>query len=111
MPLDSTQIHFNSAALGAVLSHGSPLTDQITLLYHQWTGANEWRSPTLFDPVAVTYSIRPNLCPTKPMRLEVDDAGYTRPADGAPNVNVCLESKETEFLDFLSSRLTSDGGK
>jgi inosine-uridine nucleoside N-ribohydrolase len=111
MPLDSTQVHLAHAALGAVLSHGSPLTDQITLLYHQWTGADEWRSPTLFDPVAVTYTIRPDLCPTKPMRLEVDDAGYTRPADGTPNVNVCLESKEIEFLDLLSSRLLSDGGK
>jgi inosine-uridine nucleoside N-ribohydrolase len=111
MPLDSTQVHFDHAALGAVLSHGSPLTDQITLLYHQWTGANESRSPTLFDPVAVTYAIRPDLCPTKPMRLEVDDAGNTKPVDGTPNVYVCLESKEKEFLDLLSSRITSDGGK
>jgi inosine-uridine nucleoside N-ribohydrolase len=111
MPLDSTQVHLEHTALGAMLAHGSPLTDQITLLYHQWTGANEWRSPTLYDPVAVTYTIRPDLCPAKPMRLEVDDKGFTRPVEGEPNVNVCLESKEKDFLDLLASRIMSDPAK
>ena len=63
MPLDSTQIHLENPSLGAIFAHGSPLTDQLTLLYHQWTGANAWRSPTLFDPVAVTYAIRPESVP------------------------------------------------
>jgi inosine-uridine nucleoside N-ribohydrolase len=111
MPLDSTQVHLEHSALGAILAHGSPLTDQITLLYHQWTGANEWRSPTLYDPVAVTYTIRPDLCLAKPMRLDVDDKGNTRPVDGPPNVNVCLESKEKDFLDLLSTRIMSDPAK
>ena len=79
MPLDSTQIPLETPAQGAIFSHGSPLTDQLTLLYHQWTGATEWRTPTLFDPVAVTYAIRPDLCPATPMRLEVDVMGFTRP--------------------------------
>ena len=65
-------------------------------------------SPTLYDPVAVTYTIRPDLCPAKPMRLEVDDKGFTRPVEGEPNVNVCLESKEKDFLDLLASRIMSD---
>ncbi len=108
MPLDSTQIHLERSALGAVLAHGSPLTDQVTLLYHQWTGAKEWRSPTLFDPVAVTYAIRPDLCPATPMRLEVDDAGNTRRAQGEPNVSVCLKSDEKGFLDLLVSRIASE---
>jgi inosine-uridine nucleoside N-ribohydrolase len=108
MPLDSTQIHLDHSALGALLAHGSPLTDQLTLLYHQWTGANEWRSPTLFDPVAVTYTIRPDLCPATPMRLEVDDAGFTRRAEGEPNVSVCLKSDEKGFLDLLVNRITAE---
>ena len=111
MPLDSTQVHLEHTALGAMLAHGSPLTDQITLLYHQWTGANEWRSPTLYDPVAVTYTLRPDLCPAKPMRIEVDDKGFTRPVEGEPSVNVCLESKEKDFLDLLASRIMSDPAK
>jgi inosine-uridine nucleoside N-ribohydrolase len=108
MPLDSTQVHLERSALGAMLAHGSPLTDQLTLLYHQWTGAAEWRSPTLFDPVAVTYAIRPDLCPATPMRLEVDDAGFTRRAEGDANVSVCLKSDEKGFLDLLVSRITGE---
>jgi inosine-uridine nucleoside N-ribohydrolase len=108
MPLDSTQIHLELPALGTVLSHGSPLTDQLTLLYHQWTGAKEWRSPTLYDPVAVTYAIHPELCPAKPMRLEVDDKGFTRPVEGAPNAQVCLQSDEKGFLEFLLGRIAGE---
>lgn len=106
MPLDSTQIRLELPALGQVLAHGSTLTDQLTLLYHQWTGTKEWRWPTLYDPVAVAYSFRPDLCPAKPLRLEVDDKGFTRPVTGKPNVEVCLQSDEKGFLDFLISRIT-----
>ncbi len=105
MPLDSTQVHLEQPDLSALLAHGSPLTDQLTLLYHQWTGDKEWRSPTLYDPVAVTYAIRPELCPAKSMRLEVDAKGFTRPVDGPPNVQVCLQSDEEGFLEFLLGRI------
>ncbi len=108
MPLDSTQIPLQTSAQGAIFSHGSPLTDQLTLLYHQWTGASEWRTPTLFDPVAVTYAIRPDLCPATPMRLEVDDKGSTKPVDGAPNAQVCLKSDQSGFITLLLDRITSD---
>jgi len=69
MPLDSTQIHLSADELRGVLAYGSPVTDQIALLYQQWTGRKQWNSPTLYDPVAVTYAIRPALCPTTPLRL------------------------------------------
>jgi inosine-uridine nucleoside N-ribohydrolase len=108
MPLDATQIHLTPQELAAVLAHGSPLTDQLTLLYHQWTGTTAWRMPTLFDPVAAATAIRPELCPAQPMRLEVDDQGFTRPTDGKPNVQVCLKSDEKGFLDFLFHRILSD---
>jgi purine nucleosidase len=90
MPLDSTQIHLETKEREEIFAHGSPLTDQLTLLYHQWKAGNEGHpdAPTLFDPVAVTYAIRPDLCPATPLRLEVDDKGFTRPVDGAPNA-VC----------------------
>jgi len=108
MPLDSTQVHLQLPAQGTIFSHGSPLTDQLTLLYHQWTGAKEWRTPTLFDPVAVTYALRPALCPATPMRLEVDDKGFTRPVEGTPNAAVCLQSDEKGFLELLLSRITGE---
>jgi len=110
MPLDSTQIHLEEPMRERIFAHGSPLTDQLTLLYHQWRGGTENHAPapTLFDPVAVTYAIRPDLCPAKAMHLEVDDQGFTRVTPGAPNAQVCLESDEKGFLDLLLRRTTGD---
>ena len=102
MPLDSTQIHLEEAQREQIFAYGSPLTDQLTLLYHQWVAGTENHSPapTLFDPVAVTYAVRPELCPAKPFRIEVDEKGFTRPIEGKPNAEVCLHSDEQGFLDF-----------
>jgi inosine-uridine nucleoside N-ribohydrolase len=110
MPLDSTQIHLESTNREKIFGHGSPLTDQLTLLYHQWMEHAEGHSPTptLFDPVAVTYTFRPDLCPAKPMRIEVDDKGFTRAESGEPNVQVCLQSDEQGFLKLLLDRLAGD---
>jgi purine nucleosidase len=108
MPLDSTQIHLPTAKREKIFAHGSPLTDQLTLLYHQWKAATGSDAPTLYDPVAVTYAIRPDLCPATPLRIEVDDKGFTRPVEGSPNAQVCLKSDEKEFLDLLLDRLTGD---
>ena len=110
MPLDSTQIHLDAARLQALFAVGSAVTDQLTLLYHQWTAGSDgqWGTPTLFDPVAVTYTIRPDLCPAKPMRIEVDDQGFTKPVAGEPNASVCLQSDEKGFLALLDARLAGD---
>jgi inosine-uridine nucleoside N-ribohydrolase len=110
MPLDSTQIHLETEEREAIFSHGSPLTDQLTLLYHQWLAGNAGHAnaPTLFDPVAVAYAVRPELCPVRPMRLEVDDKGFTRPVDGPPNAQVCLKSDEKGFLELLLGRIAKD---
>jgi inosine-uridine nucleoside N-ribohydrolase len=110
MPLDSTQIHLEAGEREAIFSHGSPLTDQLTLLYHQWLAGTEGHpaAPTLFDPVAVAYAVHPELCPATPMRLEVDDKGFTRPVDGPPNAEVCLKSDEKGFLEFLLARIARD---
>jgi inosine-uridine nucleoside N-ribohydrolase len=105
MPLDSTQIHLGLPRLLSIVSHGSPLTEQLTQLYHQWAGNREWPSPTLYDPVAVTYTFRPDLCPATPMRIAVDDQGDTRPVAGTPNAQVCLRSNEKGFLDLLLARI------
>jgi len=109
MPLDSTQIHLQAPEREKIFSHGSALTDQLTLLYHQWMAGSEGHpdTPTLFDPVAVAYVIRPDLCPATPIRLDVDDKGFTRPVDGNPNVQVCLKSDEKGFLDLLLGRITA----
>ncbi len=110
MPLDSTQVQLKEKEREAIFSHGSPLTDQVTLLYHQWMAGSEGRSqtPTLFDPVAVTYSFRPDLCPARPMHIDVDDKGLTKPGEGVPNAQVCLDSDQKGFLDLLLQRLIGE---
>ena len=110
MPLDSTQIHLEEPERNKIFAYGSPVTDQVTLLYHEWLGNSQFHTatPTLFDPVAVTYTFRPDLCPAKPMRIEVDEKGLTRPVPGEPNVAVCLQSDERGFLKLLLDRLAAN---
>jgi purine nucleosidase len=110
MPLDSTQIHLETAERERIFSHGTPLTDQLTLLYHQWMAGSEGHplAPTLYDPVAVAYAIRPELCPATPLRLEVDDKGFTRPVEGTANAQVCLQSDEGQFMNFLLGRIAGE---
>jgi len=59
------------------------------------------------DPVAVTYAIRPDLCPATPVRLEVDDkvSQGRLPELQTP---VCLHSDEKEFLELLVNRITAE---
>ncbi len=110
MPLDSTQVPLDAERREAIFAHGSPLADQLTLLYHQWMAGTPSHSPTptLFDPVAVTYTFRPDLCPAKPVHIDVDDKGLTSAAQGVPNAQVCLQSNEKGFLDLLLKRVDGD---
>lgn len=108
MPLDSTQIRLENPERERIFGHGAALTDQLTLLYHQWLGGAEAHAPTLFDPVAVTYAVRPELCPATPLHIEVDEKGMTRATEGAANAQVCLRSDEEGFLAFLLSRIVAD---
>jgi inosine-uridine nucleoside N-ribohydrolase len=106
-PLDSTQIHFEEKDREKLFALGTPLTDQITLLYHQWMGLswNHSPAPTLFDPVAAAYVLKPEVCPMEPMRIAVDAKGLTTRVEGTPNANVCLKSDEKGFMDLLTGRI------
>jgi purine nucleosidase len=112
MPLDSTQIPLVAATRERIFAFGSPLTDQLALLYHQWMAGTPSHNPTptLFDPVAVTYTVRPDVCPTKPMHIDVDDRGRTTPGPGAPNASVCLQSDEAGFFNFFGRLLSFRDG-
>lgn len=111
MPLDSTQIHLEQPEQAAIFSHGSPLTDQLALLYHEWSGNGPWRTPTLFDVVAVTYAIRPDLCPVQSMHLQVDEKGFTKRIEGQPNAHPCLQSDEDGILGLLTERILGESGR
>jgi purine nucleosidase len=57
--------------------------------------------------MAVAVVMKPELCPVTPMRLRIDDAGFTRVEDGAPNANVCLHSNADQFFHFYLPQLGS----
>jgi inosine-uridine nucleoside N-ribohydrolase len=70
-------------------------------LYHEWGQ----ETPTLFDVMTVAYILNPKLCPVQPMRIRVDDKGFTRPEPGAPNAQVCLDSDADAFFRLYIGRV------
>ncbi len=107
-PLDSTLVRLDDVRRDELFAHGSPTTDALTLLYHQWSNADTpWAgaTPTLFDIVPIAALIDPSTCPLRPMRIVITDDGYTREEAGPPNVRVCLASDGERALDWLMRRL------
>jgi inosine-uridine nucleoside N-ribohydrolase len=105
LPVDSTQIKLEELNRAQILTHGTPLTDALALLYLQWSGGSE-ATPTLYDAMAVTYALAPELCPMTALRLRVDDQGFTRIDQGEFNAQVCLHSDWQKFYDFYIPRVT-----
>lgn len=106
MPLDSTaNLKLDDVKRNLLFAQGTPVTDALTLLYHQWVYGTRNTIPTLFDPMTIAFMADPSLCPVTPLRIKVDDAGYTRVEQGAPNAQVCLKSDPEAFLRFVMGRL------
>ena len=82
---------------------GTPLTDALTLLYHQWGQT----TPTLFDPMTIAFLVNPSLCPVQPMHIRVDDKGFTRTEPGPPNAQACLDSNPDAFFRFYLNRVAA----
>jgi purine nucleosidase len=101
MPLDSTQLKLDEVKRAFLLRQGTPIIDQLTLLYHQWGQ----QTPTLYDPMTLSYILNPSLCPVQPMRIQVDDKGFTHAEAGAANAEVCLRSDPDAFFHFYIGRL------
>ena len=102
MALDSTQLKLDEVKRAFLFQAGTPITDALTLLYHEWGQ----ETPTLFDPMTIAYILNPSLCPVKPLHIEVDDKGFTRPGPGAPNAQVCLDSDPEAFFRFYIPRVS-----
>jgi inosine-uridine nucleoside N-ribohydrolase len=109
MPLDSTQLKLDEVKRAFLFRQGTPITDALTLLYHQWGQ----ETPTLFDPMTIAFLVKPSLCPVQPMHIRVDEKGFTRPDPGppnapnSPNAQVCLESNPDAFFRFYLIRLAA----
>jgi inosine-uridine nucleoside N-ribohydrolase len=106
-PLDSTQVKFDEVRRDRLFAYGSPASDALALLYHQWRLLNGWGqiTPTLFDAVPVVWMLQPAACPLKSMRIDVDARGYTRPVTGTPNVDVCLTLDENSTQRLIMDAL------
>ena len=102
MPLDATQLKLDEVKRAFLFSQGTPTTDALTILYHQWGQ----ETPTLFDPMTIAFLLNPALCPTQPMHILVDQKGFTRPDPALPNAQVCLDSNSDAFFRFYLNRLT-----
>lgn len=113
LPLDATQVALQEPERVALFAHGDALTDALAQLYYQWRDTDQpWASasPTLFDVVPVAQLLDPSLCPTVPLRIAVDDQGYTREApvqqDGAAaNAQVCLALDRPRLIALYMQRL------
>src|SRR5260370_24519677 len=106
MPLDSAQLKLQELYRAKLFSTGTSITDALTVLYHQWSSYGNQITPTLFDAVAVAYAINPDLCPTTPLRLRVDQQGSTKVETGAPNPQVCFTSDSEPFLEVYMARIS-----
>jgi purine nucleosidase len=103
MPLDSTQLKLDEVKRAFLFKQGTPLTDSLTLLYHEWGQ----QTPTLFDPVTVAFILDPKICPVEPMHIRIDDKGFTRKEPGAPNAQVCMRSDADAFFRLQIGRLVA----
>jgi inosine-uridine nucleoside N-ribohydrolase len=107
MPLDSTQLKLDETMRDTVFSQATPMTDALLSLYEEWRASTGNATPTLFDAMAVAAAIDSDLCPTRPMSIEIDDKGFTRPVAGEPNADVCLQSDSDQFFHFYIPAILS----
>jgi purine nucleosidase len=103
MPLDSTQLKLDEVMRAFLFRQGTPLTDALTLLYHEWGQ----QTPTLFDPVTVAYILNPEICSVESIHIRVDDQGFTRAEPGVPNAQVCMHSDADAFFRLEVGRLAA----
>ena len=108
-PLDSTQVKFDQARLDRLAAQDTPTSRALGDLLAAWRRLNAWGQtvPTLFDAVPVVWLLDPSVCSPTPMRIAVDDKGFTRPVAGPPNARVCLSLEAARTLSIVTGALTS----
>ncbi len=109
-PLDSTQIALDQTDRERLFAAHTALTSQLHALYQEWR-PHSWNhspSPILFDAVAASSILAPQLCPTRPMRIVATSDGFTQVVSGAANTQVCLHADRAAFLRMLEDRLAPE---
>jgi inosine-uridine nucleoside N-ribohydrolase len=101
-PLDATiGLKLGAGRRQRIFQAATPLAGELHTLYQLWGKG----TPTLFDPLAVALCFEERFCKLEDLRLQVDDKGFTRTADGKPNARVATSVRREEFLDWFVRRL------
>jgi purine nucleosidase len=102
-PLDVTaMLQLDGPARDRLFHCGTPVSMALAALYRLW----KQETPTLFDPMAVALLIRPDLCETEPLAIEIDAEGSTLVVKGKPaNALVALHTDPAKFFAFYLSRV------
>ena len=102
VPLDATmKVRLEAENRARIAERGTPLTDALVAMLALWPG----ETPVLHDPLAVAMAMDPTCCGVADLRLEVDDQGYTRALEGAPNMTVAVTPHVGRFLHTFMERL------
>jgi inosine-uridine nucleoside N-ribohydrolase len=109
VPLDSTSyVQLKDEERERLRARATPLTQSLEALYRLWLDAPS-RRMTLHDQLAVAETARPGefFGRCDPLRLRVDDQGFTRidEANGRP-VTVCFEPRRDAFVRYYLDGLT-----
>ena len=105
MPLDSTVVSMTEAKRAELYRQDTVQARILKELDREWSAHQKRAVPTLFDVVAVAVVIDPKVCPVVPLRLVVDDKGFTRPVAGKANADVCLKLDEDRFFKLYYESL------
>ncbi len=108
-PLDATMVALDELKRAQIFTRSTPLTDALALTYLQWAAVGGRATPTLYDTVALAYALEPKVCAVERLRLTVDDAGFTRIAEGPANADVLAACDEGAFFRWLMPRLLEAG--
>jgi inosine-uridine nucleoside N-ribohydrolase len=104
IPVDSTyHLALDEIKRRSLFSEATPITDSLALLYLLWGKT----TPTLYDVMAVAFTVNPALCPMQPMRLAVSENGVTQVETGSPNAQVCLRADPQAFFDYFMRRMAN----
>lgn len=102
-PLDVTaMLQLDAPPRDRIFNHATPVASALAALYHLWNQ----ETPTLFDPMAVALLIKPDLCETEQLAVEVDADGSTLVVKGKPaNATVGMRTDPTKFFELYMSRV------
>ena len=103
----TTYVSLKYELIELLIKRKSPLTDALISLYSLWSmGRNGKPEPILFDAVAVSMVIWPELFNTRKIFVKVSDEGYTVIDESKePNCEIGTSINTQEFLNKYIDRL------